>query len=217
MGVKVYGAGTSVIEINGTDTFYDVEHKVIPDRIVCATYMIAGAITKGDILLTNVNYNHISSVTSVLLAMGVNVTKLSDDSIRVKANGRLKPVNLVRTTPYPGFPTDAQSILMSLLSVSDGTSVIVENIFDGRFKHVEELKKMGADITVDGRCAVIKGVPALYGAKVNAPDLRSGAGLVVAGLFSEGITEISNIHYIERGYEDIAYDLTKLGADIKKV
>lgn len=217
MGVEVYGAGTSVIEINGTDTFYDVTHTVIPDRIVASTYMMAGAITRGDILLTNVKYNHISSVASVLLSTGADIRKEGDNAIRLKSNGKLKSVNLVRTTPYPGFPTDAQSILMSLLSVCAGTSMIVENIFDGRFKHVEELKKMGADITVDGRCAVIKGVPTLYGARVNSPDLRSGAGLVIAGLFAEGVTEISNIHYIERGYEDISGDLIKLGADITKI
>lgn len=217
MGVEVYGAGTSVIEINGTDTFYDVTHTVIPDRIVASTYMMAGAITRGDILLTNVKYNHISSVASVLLSTGADIRKDGDNAIRLKSNGKLKSVNLVRTTPYPGFPTDAQSILMSLLSVCAGTSMIVENIFDGRFKHVEELKKMGADITVDGRCAVIKGVPTLYGARVNSPDLRSGAGLVIAGLFAEGVTEISNIHYIERGYEDISGDLIKLGADIRKI
>lgn len=217
MGVEVYGAGTSVIEINGTDTFYDVTHTVIPDRIVASTYMMAGAITRGDILLTNVKYNHISSVASVLLSTGADIRKDGDNAIRLKSNGKLKSVNLVRTTPYPGFPTDAQSILMSLLSVCAGTSMIVENIFDGRFKHVEELKKMGADITVDGRCAVIKGVPTLYGARVNSPDLRSGAGLVIAGLFAEGVTEISNIHYIERGYEDISGDLIKLGADITKI
>lgn len=217
MGVKVYGAGTSVIEVNGTDTFYDVTHTVIPDRIVAATYMMAGAITNGDIFLANVNYNHISSVASALLSAGADVIKDGNDALRVKSNGNLKAINLVRTTPYPGFPTDAQSILMSLLSVCEGTSMIVENIFDGRFKHVEELKKMGADITVDGRCAVIKGVPALYGARVNAPDLRSGAGLVIAGLWAEGITEITNVHYIERGYEDIAGDLQKLGADISKI
>ena len=217
MGAEVYGAGTSVIEINGTDTFYDVTHTVIPDRIVASTYMMAGAITKGDILLTNVKYNHISSVASVLLSTGAEISKVGNNGLRIKVKDRLKPINLVRTTPYPGFPTDAQSILMSLLSVCNGTSMIVENIFDGRFKHVEELKKMGADITVDGRCAVIKGVPALYGARVNSPDLRSGAGLVIAGLFAEGITEISNVHYIERGYEDISGDLIKLGADIKKI
>lgn len=217
MGAEVYGAGTSVIEIIGSDTFYDVTHTVIPDRIVASTYMMAGAITKGDILLNNVNYNHISSVASVLLSTGAEILKEGNNSLRVKAKGRLNPINLVRTTPYPGFPTDAQSILMSLLSVCNGTSMIVENIFDGRFKHVEELKKMGADITACGRCAVIKGVPSLYGARVDSPDLRSGAGLVIAGLSAEGITEVSNVHYIERGYEDIAGDLIKLGANITKI
>lgn len=216
MGVKVTGAGTSVIEIIGTDEFFDVTHKVIPDRIVASTYMVAGVITGGDVVLENVNYNHISSVAHKLTLMGAEITKYKNNSIRVKAPDILRSLNLIRTSPYPGFPTDAQSILMSLLSVANGTGMIVENIFDRRFKHVEELNKMGADITVDGRCAVIKGVKCLYGARVNAPDLRSGAGLVVAALCAKGITEISNVHYIERGYEDIAGDLNSLGASIIK-
>ncbi|MBE7028671.1 MAG: UDP-N-acetylglucosamine 1-carboxyvinyltransferase [Ruminococcaceae bacterium] len=214
MGVKVSGAGTSVIEIVGTNTFYEVTHKVIPDRIVASTYMVAGAITDGDVILENVNYNHISSVAAVMDAMGVEFEFTSDHSIRVKGNGALKSNNLIRTLPYPGFPTDAQSIIMSLLSIAKGTGMIIENIFDSRFKHVEELKKMGADITISDRCAVIKGVKKLYGARVNAPDLRSGAGLVVAGLCADGVTEVSNTHYIRRGYEDIVRDLQSLGADI---
>lgn len=216
MGVNVKGAGTSVIEVIGTDTFFDVTHKVIPDRIVASTYMVAGVITGGDVTLENVNCNHISSVTHKLTMMGAEIIKYKENSIRIKAPENLKSVNMIRTSPYPGFPTDAQSVLMTLLSVAKGTGMIVENIFDRRFKHVEELKKMGADITVDGRCAVIKGVPTLYGARVNAPDLRSGAALVIAGLCAKGITEVSNVHYIERGYEDIAKDLNSLGALIIK-
>lgn len=217
MGVSVKGAGTSVVEIMGTDHFYDVTHKVIPDRIVASTYMAAGAITGGDITLENVNYDHLSAVSSVFSSMGAKITKYPDSRVRITAPERLVNTGPVRTSPYPGFPTDAQSIVMSVLSVSAGTGMVVENIFDGRFRHAEELKKMGADITVDSRCAVIKGVDNLYGARVNAPDLRSGAGLVVAGLCAKGVTEISNIHYIERGYEDIVRDLRNVGALITRV
>lgn len=216
MGVKVNGAGTSVIEIEGSNELNDVTHKVIPDRIVAATYMAASAITGGEVEIKNINHNHIGAITSVMANMGVKIFPSDSNTIVVSSPRPLKTVNLIRTSPYPGFPTDAQSILMSLMGVSSGTGMIIENIFDRRFRHVEELKKMGADITVDGRCAVIKGVEKLYGARVSAPDLRSGAGLVVAGLGADGVTEVSNIEYIERGYEDIAGDLKSLGADIRK-
>ena len=214
IGVKVSGAGTSIIEIEGTDNFYDAGHKVIPDRIVASTYMVAAAITGGDVVLRNVDFNHLGSFISVMSAMGCEITKKDKDVLRIKGKENLKNVNMIRTSPYPGFPTDAQSVMMTLMSVSNGTGMIIENIFDGRFRHAEELKKMGADITVSGRCAVVKGVKGFCGARVNAPDLRSGAGLVVAGLCAEGITEVSNVHYIERGYENIAMDLRNLGAEI---
>lgn len=216
MGVKIKGAGTSVIEIEGTDEFYDVTHKVIPDRIVASTYIAATAVTGGRVELTNVIGEHLGGIASVFKSMGVKIAPTSENSIFVAANKKLKALNLLRTSPYPGFPTDSQSILTSALSVANGTSMVVENIFEQRFKLVDELRKMGADIGVDGRCAVIKGVEKLYGAKVAAPDLRSGAALVVAALAAEGKTEITNINYIERGYEDIAGDLGKLGADIVK-
>ena len=135
----------------------------------------------------------------------------------VSGNARLQPLNILRTTPYPGFPTDAQSVFTTLLSVADGTSILIESIFDQRFKHIDELIKMGADITVDGRTAVIKGVERLYGAKVNAPDLRSGAALVIAGLRADGLTTVDEISHIERGYEDIVRDLSSLGAEIKRI
>ena len=147
--------------------------------------------------------------------MGVKIIK-KDDSVKIISSGNLKTAELIRTLPYPGFPTDAQSVIMSLLSVCKGEGMIEENIFDGRFKHISELRKMGADIRVEGKRAIINGVSSLNGAKVNAPDLRSGAGLVVAALCAKGITEISNVHYIERGYEDIARDLNSLGALIIK-
>lgn len=216
MGAKIKGAGTSVIEIEGVNEFCDVSHKLIPDRIVAATYIAATAITGGKTELTNVNTEHISGIISVYKEMGVIVIPTGKDSVFVTAKNRLKPLNLVRTSPYPGFPTDAQSILTSALSVANGTSMVIESIFEQRFKLVEELRKMGADIGVDGRCAVIKGVKKLYGAKVAAPDLRSGAALVVAALAAKGKTEVTNVKYIERGYEDIASDLRVLGADIQR-
>ena len=217
MGAKVRGAGTSIIEIEGVDEFRDVNHKVIPDRIVASTYIAATAVTGGKTVLENVNTEHIGAVISVFRDMGVIILPTGENSVFVTANSKLKPLNLLRTSPYPGFPTDSQSIVTAALSVAGGTSMIIESIFDQRFKLVDELRKMGADIGVDGRCAVIKGVKKLYGAKVSAPDLRSGAALVVAGLAAKGKTEISNINYIERGYSDIARDLRCLGADIEKI
>lgn len=217
MGAKVSGAGTSVIEIEGADEFSDVVHKVIPDRIVAATYIAATAVTGGKTELSNVNMEHISGIASVFKEMGVIIIPTGKDSIFITADSKLKALNLVRTSPYPGFPTDAQSILTAALSVANGTSMVIESIFEQRFKLVDELRKMGADISVDGRCAVIKGVKKLYGAKVSAPDLRSGAALVVAALAAKGKTEISNVKYIERGYEDIGSALKLLGADIEKM
>ena len=214
IGVKVTGGGSSVIEVSGTDTFYDVTHKIIPDRIVAATYMTAAAVTRGDITLENISYNHIIPTLSVLERMGADITRETENSIRIKTDKRLNNINVIRTSPHPGFPTDAQSIIMTLSALSSGTGIIIENIFDGRFRHAGELKKMGADITVDGKIAVVKGVMSLYGTKVKAPDLRSGAGLVVAALAAKGKTEVTGISHIERGYEDISGTLSMLGANI---
>lgn len=217
MGVNVKGAGTSIVEIEGTTEFKDVTHTIIPDRIVASTYMAAAAITGGKVEIENVCINHIGSVISAFNEIGTVVVPVDKKTILAVGNKRIKPLNLIRTSPYPGFPTDVQSVLTAVLSVSKGTSMVVESIFEQRFKLVEELVKMGADITVNEKCAVIKGVPALSGAKVVAPDLRSGAALCVAALFAEGETEISNLHYIKRGYEDLGENLKKLGADIEKV
>ena len=217
IGAKVRGAGTSIIEIQGVDHFQDAEHTVIPDRIVAATYMAAAAITASTVEIVNANTEHISSIVAALREMGVKICKTRRDSLVVSGNSRLRSLNILRTTPYPGFPTDAQSVFTTLLSVADGTSILIESIFDQRFKHMDELIKMGADITVDGRTAVIKGVKKLYGAKVTAPDLRSGAALVLAGLRADGLTTIDEISHIERGYEDIVRDLSSLGAEIKRI
>lgn len=216
MGVKVTGAGGSVVEIEGADEFYDVTHKIIPDRIVAATCMTAAAVTKGDIILDNINYNHIFPVASVLERMGAVFYRESEASLGIRVDKRLNNINVIRTSPHPGFPTDSQSIIMTLSALSSGTGIIIENIFDGRFRHAAELKKMGADITVDGKLAVIRGVMSLYGAKVTAPDLRSGAGLVVAALGAKGKSEIYGVSHIERGYEDIAKTMNMLGAKITK-
>ena len=215
MGGKIKGAGTGIIEIEGVSEFKDVTHKIIPDRIVTATYIAAAAVTGGEIEIENAELSHLDAVVSVFKEAGVVFENKKDGIISVKAPNKLKSVNIIRTTPYPGFPTDAQSILSSVLSVADGTSIIVENIFEQRFKHIDELLKMGADITVNGSCAVIKGKDKLYGAKTSAPDLRSGAALVIAGLCANGKTEISNSCFVERGYEDLAGNLSLVGADIK--
>ena len=217
MGCKVSGAGTSVITIEGTDSFNNVNHTLIPDRIVASTIMAAAAVTGSTVEINNVNTEHIGAVISAFREMGVLVFKTMDNSVVVSAAGRIKPLNLLRTSPYPGFPTDAQSIITSVLSVAEGTSIVIENIFEQRFKHTEELIKMGADVTVDGRCAVIKGVERLKGAKVSARDLRSGAALVVAGLCAEGFTEIDNLYHIDRGYENTLLNLQEIGANITKV
>ncbi len=217
MGAQVRGAGTSVIEIEGVTTFRDAEHRVIPDRIVAATYMAAAAITAGTVEISNVDTRHLSAITSAMEEMGVKICKTRRDSLIVSGNRRLRSLNLLRTTPYPGFPTDAQSVFTTLLSVAEGTGVLIESIFERRFRHIDELCKMGADITVEGRCAVIRGVSRLYGTNVTAPDLRSGAALVLAGLRAEGVTTVDEICHIERGYEDIVRDLKSLGAEIKRI
>ena len=214
MGGKVNGAGTGIIEIEGAKAFRDVTHRIIPDRIVAATYITAAAVTGGEIELHNVNEKHLDSVITVFREMGTEITVKNPGRIMVKGPERLKRVEMLRTSPYPGYPTDAQSLFVTALSVSDGCGMVIEKIFDRRFRHAEELKKMGADIMCDGCCAVIKGVKTLHGAKVSAPDLRSGAALTVAALAAEGKSEISNVCYIERGYENLAGALSVVGADI---
>lgn len=215
MGAKIIGAGTSVIQIEGVSKFHDVEHTVIPDRIVAITYLACSAITGGMIQLTNVESSHIEAVLSIMKECGSKIY-ISDNTLVHVPPKKIMPVNCIRTQPYPGFPTDAQSPLMAVLTLADGTSIFVENIFESRFKHVAELARMGADITVDGRMAVIRGVQRLSGAKVNAMDLRGGAALVVAGLAAEGRTEVDDAFHIDRGYERLEESLSKLGARIKR-
>ncbi len=215
-GAKIKGAGTTTITIEGVEKLGSVEYTPIPDRIIAGTYIIATAMCGGDVMLTNAKSEHLQALISKL---DNNCCKISvkGDKIRMISNGRHKSINKIETMPYPGFPTDLQPQIMALETISDGTCVIVENLFETRFKHVGELVKMGAQILVEGRSAVIKGVEKLYGAEVTATDLRGGAGLVLAGLVADGYTTISNIGQIKRGYESIESDLKKLGADIKKV
>ena len=215
MGAKIKGAGSDVIVIDGVKKLHGAEHRVIPDRIVAATYLCTGAMCGGEINLTNICSTHIKSVISVLKDTGM-IIKEEKDGITLKSNGRILPIDILRTMPYPGFPTDAQAPFAALLSLAEGTSVIVENIFENRFKYCGELCRMGADIKVSGRAAVIRGVKRFYGACVTAMDLRGGAALVAAGAAAHGETQIDGVNLIERGYESIEDDLAKLGADIKK-
>lgn len=216
MGAKIYGAGTAVITIEGVESLGNVEHTVIPDRIVASSYLSAAAITGGRVTITNVMPSHIHSITSVLKDCGCKIWQDSN-SITIEAAGRPRPVDFLRTLPYPGFPTDAQSPIMSVLSVATGTSIIAENMFENRFKHVTELNRMGADIKVDGRIAVVRGVKCLSGAKTTATDLRGAAALIIAGLNAEGTTEVDGLCHLDRGYENFEVGLKRLGADIKRM
>lgn len=214
MGCKVRGAGSSTICVMGRQQTRDAVHTIMPDRIVAATYLAAAAAVGGEVELTNVNYRHLSTVTSALHEAGCRVSG-GDGRIALHSGGDLQAIEAVRTAPYPGFPTDAQAILMAALLRSRGATVFVENIFENRYRHVDELCRMGADISVADRVAVVTGVPKLYGASVRATDLRGGAALLVAGLAAEGTTCIGDIRHIRRGYEDPVRDLRALGADIR--
>lgn len=216
MGADVSGAGTSIIRIRGINRkLNDVEHIVIPDRIVAGTYLVAAGITGGDINLKNVSADHITSTISYLRESGCRINT-KKNNIHISGPARPRAVDIIRTLPYPGFPTDMQSQFVSLFSVSRGTSIIVETIFENRYKHVEELLRMGADIKLEGRLAVIKGVRKLTGAPVTARDLRGGAALVIAALAAEDTTIISGTKHIDRGYENIEEKLAGVGAIIKR-
>lgn len=214
MGCAVRGAGSSTICVSGQRATRDSIHTVMPDRIVAATYLSAVAAAGGEVELTRVDYRHLSTVTSALHEAGCRVLG-GDGKIFLRSDGNLRAISPVRTAPYPGFPTDAQAILMAALLRSKGTTVFVENMFDNRYRHVDELCRMGADISVEGRVAVVTGVPRLSGAVVRCTDLRGGAALLVAGLAAEGETEIEEIHHICRGYEDPVRDLSILGGDVR--
>ncbi|MEG6521890.1 UDP-N-acetylglucosamine 1-carboxyvinyltransferase [Desulfotomaculum sp. 1211_IL3151] len=215
LGAKIVGAGTDVIRIEGVKELGSVTHTVIPDRIEAGTHMIAAAITQGDVTVTNIIPEHLDPVIYKLKEVGVQVD-VGDDWVRVQGTGQLKAVD-IKTMPYPGFPTDMQSQMMALLSIADGTSVITETIFENRFKHVPEFRRMGADIYLEGHTAVVKGVKRLTGACVEATDLRAGAALILAALAGENGTVLSNISHIDRGYERIEIKYNSLGARIIRV
>ena len=214
-GADIRGAGEQSILIRGVDELHSAEHWVIPDRIVAATYLSCAAATGGELFVRNCCPEHLDSVFPVFEEMGCKLI-VGRDSIYIRAKSRLNPVKMVRTMPYPGFPTDAQPPIFTLAAIANGTSVFVENIFENRFKHVSELLKMGANIKVEGKVAVIQGVPVLSGANVRAYDLRAGAAMVVAGLAAHGRTTISDIQHIDRGYERIDRDLQQIGARISR-
>lgn len=212
MGGRIRGAGTDIIRVDGVPRLTAVRYSVIPDRIEAGTYMAAAVITAGEIEVHNVIPTHLHPITAKLKEMGATILELNDGML-VKGPEKIRPVD-IKTLPYPGFPTDMQSQMLALQSLATGTSVVVENVFENRFQIVDELKRMGAQIKVEGHTAVVEGVPRLTGTRVKATDLRAGAALVLAGLAAEGITEIENAHYIYRGYEDIKDKLLNLGAKI---
>lgn len=218
MGVSVKGAGTDTIKVEGCsmdDLKPVLSHTIIPDRIVAGTYLVAAAITRGDVVLKNVIVEHLEPILAKLRETGCKI-EYKDDSLRLYVDGPLKPLENVRTLPYPGFPTDMQAPIMALLTTIEGTSIINETIFENRFKHAEELKRMGANITLNGNTAIVKGVKKLTGAMVDAKDLRAGAAMVLAALAAKGDTQITGIQYIDRGYEDLDKNLNSLGAKIVK-
>ena len=215
-GAKISGAGGGTITISGVEKLHGCEYSVMPDRIVAATFMSAAAATGGEIGLLGARAGDIRAVIPIFEQMGCQVF-LYEDRIFIKAPKQLKAVRTVRTVPYPGFPTDAQAIVTAALAKAKGTSVVVENIFENRYRHVDELVRMGADIKTEGKVAVIEGVKELYGAKVRAPDLRGGAALAVAALSAEGETSLTNIKLMDRGYDCIENAFTLLGGNIKRV
>ncbi|QJA09716.1 UDP-N-acetylglucosamine 1-carboxyvinyltransferase [Romboutsia sp. CE17] len=215
MGADIKGAGTNTIRIKGVKELKGAEHTVIPDRIEAATYMVAAAMTKGDITIENVLMEHLKPVTAKLKEAGCKIIEL-ENAVRVIGPETLKPID-IKTLPHPGFPTDVQAQFMAMLTIAKGTGVVIETVFENRYMHVAEFNRMGANIKIEGRTAVVKGVDQLYGAKVNATDLRAGAALILCGLIAEGDTEIGEIYHIQRGYVDIDKKITALGGNIEIV
>ncbi len=212
MGAKIKGAGTNIIEITGVKNLKDVDYNIMPDRIEAGTFLVAGAITGGNIKINNISLSYIEPVINKLEEANCKI-KIEKNAIELQGPKRLKAVD-IKTMPYPGFPTDMQSVFGTSMTVAKGTSIIVENIFENRYKYTQELIRMGAKITTEGRTAIIKGTKRLQGATVKASDLRGGAALVIAGLVAHGVTEVEEIHYILRGYEKFEQKLSKLGAKI---
>ncbi|NLI58249.1 MAG: UDP-N-acetylglucosamine 1-carboxyvinyltransferase [Clostridium sp.] len=214
IGADIKGAGTDTIKINGVKSLGGTTHTAIPDRIEAGTFMTAAAITGGDVLIENIVPDHVKPITAKLREAGVEISE-ELSSIHVKANGAVNPID-IKTHPYPGFPTDMQAQMTSLMTKASGTSMIIETIFENRFMHLAELKRMGANVKIEGRSAIIEGSP-LTGAKVKATDLRAGAALILAGMIAEGTTEVTDIEHIERGYVKIHEKLKALGANIERV
>ena len=215
MGATIMGAGTGVIKIHGVRRLSGTSYSIIPDQIEAGTYMAAAVAAKGDILVTNVTPKHLESIIAKLAEAGAKITEY-DEAVRVQMSGRPRKCN-VKTMPHPGFPTDMQPQMATVLSIADGTSIVTEGVWDSRFRYVDQLTLMGADIQVDGKMAVITGVKSLNAAPVRAVDLRAGAAMIIAGLAADGTTEIEEIDHIDRGYEDVVEKFSALGADIKRV
>ena len=215
MGADIRGAGTDVIKIRGVSHLHGGTYSIIPDQIEAGTFMAAAAATGGDVLVRNVIPKHLEAISAKLEEMGAEIEEF-DDSIRVSRTGPLCRAN-IKTMPHPGFPTDMQPQMAVLMSLAEGTSIITEGVWDNRFRYVEELKRMGANIQVDGKIAVIEGMGGLTGAPVKATDLRAGAAMMIAGLVARGVTEIEDIQHIERGYQDVDVKFRSLGADMKRI
>lgn len=215
-GGKITGAGEGMITIKGVEELHGAEHTVIPDRIAAISFMTAAAVTSSEITIKDIEKEHLGQVIPMFEEAGCRIY-CHDRQLELRAPERLRPIKMVRTMPYPGFPTDAQAPMMTMATLAKGTSVFVENIFESRYKHVGELLRMGANIKVEGKVAVVEGVQGLYGAQVEAPDLRGGAALAVAGLAAEGITQLKGLHHIDRGYESLEKSLCSLGAKVKRI
>ena len=215
MGANIKGAGTDMIKIKGVKELHGGAFSVIPDQIEAGTFMIAAAATRGDVIVNNIIPEHMESLSAKLEEMGIGVERY-DEAIHIFEKNREFKATNVKTQPHPGFPTDLQPQMATLLSVAKGTSIVTENVWDNRFKYAAELNRMGASISVDGRIATIEGCPYLTGAPVSATDLRAGAALVIAGLMAQGVTEIYNLKYIDRGYEKFENKLRQLGAQITR-
>ncbi len=215
MGANIRGAGTNVIRIEGVKELHGANHAVIPDRIEAGTFMVGAAMTQGNVFVENAISEHLKPLISKLKEVGAEVQE-EIDGIRVIGHEPLRPAD-IKTLPYPGFPTDMQAQFMALTTICQGTSVVTETVFENRFMHVDEFKRMGAKIRIEGRSAIVEGVPRLKGASVNATDLRAGAALVLAGLVAEGETEVGYLYHIDRGYDNLVLKLQRLGADIVRV
>lgn len=215
MGAKVRGAGTGTLRIEGVNVLFGAEHNIIPDRIEAGTFMVAAAITGGNVLVKGAVPEHLSSLIAKMVEMGITIRE-EEDGVRVIGTDRLKAVD-IKTMPHPGFPTDMQSQMMALLLRADGTSMITETVFENRFMHVEEFRRMNADIKIEGRSVILNGSSNLQGAEVSATDLRAAAALILTGLVSEGVTRVTELKHLDRGYVDFHGKLAGLGADIERV